>query len=70
MDQTMNFTITESERVELETLLDLVHREIVSSQARHEELMAESDHLGQETRRLLADIKAQLEFPYSVNRDW
>ncbi|MBI3949237.1 MAG: hypothetical protein HY314_02105 [Acidobacteria bacterium] len=51
MDQTM-----ESERAELEALLDLIHQEVTEPPARHEELMAEPHHLAQDTRRLLADI--------------
>jgi hypothetical protein len=64
MSKAITLTITESERAELEALLDAYLAEVRKDRGEHEQVMARVDENLREARRNLALLRASLEQPY------
>jgi hypothetical protein len=67
MNQTIELKMGESERAELEALLDLCLLEFEQAKSEHEQLMVRVDQNIQEAKRQLALVKSQLETPCGKN---
>jgi hypothetical protein len=60
MSKTIELTITESERAQLEALLDLCLQEMTASEERHQRLSDQWRTIAEETRRTLAEARWRL----------
>jgi hypothetical protein len=60
MSKTMELTITESERAQLEALLDLCIQEMTASEERQQRLFGEWQKIAEETRQRLAEARRLL----------
>lgn len=63
MNETIEMTLSESERAELEALLDLCLAEFEQARGGHERLMAQVEQNISESKRQLALIRSRLEAP-------
>ncbi|MBI3951117.1 MAG: hypothetical protein HY314_11765 [Acidobacteria bacterium] len=63
MSETIEVTIKESERAELEALLDLCLAEFDQARGEHERLMAQVDQNIRESKRQLALVRSRLKTP-------
>jgi hypothetical protein len=61
MNETLELTISESERAELEALLDVCLAEFEQARGEHERLMAQVDQNISESKRQLALVRSRLE---------
>lgn len=64
MDESITLTIKQSERAELEALLNLWRTEFERGQEEHERIQARIEQSRRETQRYLELIRANLEKPY------
>lgn len=66
MSETIELTMSESERAELEALLDLCLAEFEQARSAHERLMAQVDQNISESRRQLALVRSRLRTPCGI----
>lgn len=62
-NDTIPLTISQSERAELETLLERWRAEFEQDKAEHEKIEAQIEHYIRETKRHLSYVRANLEKP-------